>query len=42
MIVPDDARLSQSGGLLGGLDAAGGWRLNVNHFRRPAIEQRFS
>ena len=28
MIVPDDARLSQSGGLLGGLGAAGGWRLN--------------
>ncbi|MGC8592120.1 hypothetical protein, partial [Acidithiobacillus sp.] len=28
MIVPDDAPLSQSGGLLGGLGAAGGWRLN--------------
>ena len=27
MIVPDNARLSQSGGLLGGLSAAGGWRL---------------
>ena len=33
MIIPDDARLSQSDGLLGGLGTAGGWRLNyVSHF----------
>ena len=28
MIIPDNARLFQSGGLLGGLGAADGWRLN--------------